>query len=262
MDIHKPKPWHGVREFGKELATIVLGVLIALGAEQAVEWLHWQEQVQATEGALLAEVRLNLLNSYERIALAPCFNSRIGELRDRLLEPTSAWQADLDPNRAPPPKGQPALAYLDRHLIIPEMPDVFLVLTRPWPDAAYQAALASGVFNHMPRARAASYARLYVAFAQTKDWQAREHAAKVRLAALAFDTTLTPAERHEYLNVLGELAFFDGNIATNAAQTIHSADEAGFRILRADMDGRFKAFGLPAGLRACLYLPPLPLDPH
>ena len=27
MDIHKPKPWHGVREFLKEYVIIVVGVL-------------------------------------------------------------------------------------------------------------------------------------------------------------------------------------------------------------------------------------------
>ena len=34
MDIHKPKAWHGVREFLKEYMIIVVGVLTALGAEQ------------------------------------------------------------------------------------------------------------------------------------------------------------------------------------------------------------------------------------
>ncbi|MDB5442210.1 MAG: hypothetical protein JWP73_586, partial [Phenylobacterium sp.] len=33
MDIHKPKPWHGLREFLKEYAIIVVGVLTALAAE-------------------------------------------------------------------------------------------------------------------------------------------------------------------------------------------------------------------------------------
>lgn len=32
MDIHKPKPWHGVREFLKEYLIIVVGVLTALAA--------------------------------------------------------------------------------------------------------------------------------------------------------------------------------------------------------------------------------------
>lgn len=36
MDIHKPKPWHGPREFLKEYLIIVVGVLTALAAEQTV----------------------------------------------------------------------------------------------------------------------------------------------------------------------------------------------------------------------------------
>jgi hypothetical protein len=46
MEIHKPKPWHGWREFAKEVGTIVLGVLIAIGFEQAVEALHHAAQAR------------------------------------------------------------------------------------------------------------------------------------------------------------------------------------------------------------------------
>jgi len=56
MDIHKPKPWHGVREFLKEFGVIVLGVLVALGAEQTVEWLHRQGEVREAREALRAEI--------------------------------------------------------------------------------------------------------------------------------------------------------------------------------------------------------------
>jgi hypothetical protein len=47
MDIHKPKPWHSVREFLKEYVIIVIGVLTALGAQQGVEAL--QNRAQAAE---------------------------------------------------------------------------------------------------------------------------------------------------------------------------------------------------------------------
>jgi hypothetical protein len=35
MDLHKPRPWHSLREFLKEYLIIVVGVLTALGAEPA-----------------------------------------------------------------------------------------------------------------------------------------------------------------------------------------------------------------------------------
>jgi hypothetical protein len=54
MDIHKPKPWRGVREFLKEYLIIVVGVLTALAAEAGVEWLHWAHQVDEERAALEA----------------------------------------------------------------------------------------------------------------------------------------------------------------------------------------------------------------
>src|SRR5206468_1746189 len=59
MDIHKPKPWHGFREFLKEYLIIVVGVLTALGGEQVVEWSHRQTEVAEAREALHAEQAAN-----------------------------------------------------------------------------------------------------------------------------------------------------------------------------------------------------------
>jgi hypothetical protein len=40
MDNHNPKPWHGVREFLKEYAIIVIVVPTALGADAMVQRVH------------------------------------------------------------------------------------------------------------------------------------------------------------------------------------------------------------------------------
>ena len=55
MDIHKPKPWRGWPELLKEIGTIVIGVLIAIGAEQAVEALHHRAQAHEMAQKLRAE---------------------------------------------------------------------------------------------------------------------------------------------------------------------------------------------------------------
>src|ERR1700761_7939455 len=81
MDIHKPKPWRGWRELAKEIGTIVIGVLIALGAEQAVEWLHWRHEVEAERRALLSEVRDNLDAVQARLTIQDCVDRRLAELK-------------------------------------------------------------------------------------------------------------------------------------------------------------------------------------
>jgi hypothetical protein len=80
MDIHKPKPWHGVREFAKELGTIMLGVLLALGAEQIVEWLHWQKDVGEAREALREEIRSNAYIAAVRAEEGRCYPARLDEM--------------------------------------------------------------------------------------------------------------------------------------------------------------------------------------
>jgi hypothetical protein len=52
MHFHLPKPLHGWRAFAGEVGIIVIGVLIALSAEQFAEYLHNRAQVRHGEEAL------------------------------------------------------------------------------------------------------------------------------------------------------------------------------------------------------------------
>jgi len=88
MDIHKPKPWRGWPEFVKEIGTIVIGVLIALGAEQAVEQLHWAHEVQGARAALAVEMGHSNRHLAYRVAAEPCIARRLDAL-DRVIEGTA-----------------------------------------------------------------------------------------------------------------------------------------------------------------------------
>jgi hypothetical protein len=81
MDVHhKHKPVHNWREFAKEVGIIVLGVLIALGGEQAVEAIHHHYELRDLEAALNEEVAFDLASMKESVDLAPCVNRRLDEL--------------------------------------------------------------------------------------------------------------------------------------------------------------------------------------
>jgi len=60
MHFHLPKPLHGWREFAGEVGIIVLGVLIALGAEQALETVHDRHQQHERLERLFEEARSNV----------------------------------------------------------------------------------------------------------------------------------------------------------------------------------------------------------
>jgi hypothetical protein len=82
MDIHKPKPWHGWREFLKEYVTIVVGVLTALAAEQVVEGAHWRHEVEVERAALHSEVRYNLATAVFRRSQQACVDARLKQIAE------------------------------------------------------------------------------------------------------------------------------------------------------------------------------------
>jgi hypothetical protein len=80
MHFHLPKPLHGWREFAGEVGIIVVGVLIALGAEQVVEAWHWHDQLQAQRKALNKDVENMWDAMAARQVIQPCVDRRLAEL--------------------------------------------------------------------------------------------------------------------------------------------------------------------------------------
>lgn len=95
VEIHKPKPFHNWREFAGEVGIIVLGVLIALSAEQFVESLHWRHKIEAVQEAVHNElVNDDLPQAYARVVIAHCLSEQLNNLR-MLAKPGSDGAAFL-----------------------------------------------------------------------------------------------------------------------------------------------------------------------
>jgi len=89
MHFRLPKPLHGWREFAGEVGIIVLGVLIALGAEQVVEAAHQRQERVEAEHIIRNEISLNLGRLQSRMAIHGCVDRRIEELQKLLDEAAS-----------------------------------------------------------------------------------------------------------------------------------------------------------------------------
>jgi hypothetical protein len=62
MEVHAPhKPIQSIKEFLVHLLAITIGLLIALGLESAVEWVHHRHQAQDARENIMQEVRANQL---------------------------------------------------------------------------------------------------------------------------------------------------------------------------------------------------------
>lgn len=80
MHFHLPKPLHGWREFAGEVGIIVLGVLIALAAEQLVEEWSWHHKVRVVRESLMAELGNDRARWELDLQLARCVLNQSGAL--------------------------------------------------------------------------------------------------------------------------------------------------------------------------------------
>ena len=77
MHFHLPKPLHGWREFAGEVGIIVIGVLIALGAEQLLENWHWRQRIDESDKALALELGELVGQAVVRVDESPCVEQRL-----------------------------------------------------------------------------------------------------------------------------------------------------------------------------------------
>ena len=84
MRFYLPKPLRGWREFAGEVGVIVLGVLIALGAEQLVQTLNRRSQMRELRAAVDNEIAFGLGIYEARLSQNTCVKARLEELTEWL----------------------------------------------------------------------------------------------------------------------------------------------------------------------------------
>jgi hypothetical protein len=96
MHFHLPKPLHGWRAFAGEVGIIVLGVLIALGAEQLAEGVHRRGEVAELQRGVRAELANDRARWDSIHQQAPCALERLAALDEWVRSaPPSARLVDL-----------------------------------------------------------------------------------------------------------------------------------------------------------------------
>jgi hypothetical protein len=259
MEIHLPKAARSWREFAIEIGTIICGILIALSLEQGIEWVHWRQEVAEAEVRLTSEVEANLRNAYARLVLKPCYDGRLVQLRDRLLEP-GPWQGMPLAMTAPGP-GVTISPFQAGGLLTSAMPPVYVTYFGLWPDDAWTASAAGGVTLHMSAERAADYTKLYRGFARLNDIQNQEQPLEARLSPLSLNRDVPEADRTRYLETIGELNYLNVKAGVMARQLISVADKAGLRIKRSAADRLIGTWRGDQRFRACLDTVSVPLAP-
>ena len=153
-------PSMGWPAFWSEILIVVLGVVIALAASEAVQDFSWRNKVRDGEVRLRADTLRLFVWSAEQFATYPCVDAQL----DRLAANVMASDAVLNP----------APVFSDAS--IPQNPKFVLRLaTRPWRFTAWDALVSDGTATHFSQ--------------QSQDLYGAtsESAARMRAVRLEFD---------------------------------------------------------------------------
>jgi hypothetical protein len=132
MEVHA-KSVHSWKELLSEIGVIVIGVMIALGAEQLVETIHWNHKVADAEEAMGRELSSDLGYAAGQVAIKDCATRYL----DRMEAAIKGRRVDTF-----------------RALIAMTPP----FNSHPWVAETWTAAISSEIPDHISRERLEAYA--------------------------------------------------------------------------------------------------------
>lgn len=234
MHFHLPKPLHGWREFLGEVGIIVLGVLIALFADQLLEDWHWRQAASAARDSISQEMGDQYFSAAEMTIAQPCIDRQLQLLEDRVLAP--------GPYR-------PVTSYS-----VGPMNFAFRAPSRAWSDHIWQSVSSDGTTAHFDRGTRLGLANFYglVDYLRTKN--AMAESLRLKLNALARPIQPDAATRAALVGDIEQARGLYAVMAVVANQVIGGGQALGFRPkgedLRAEGSGTLdfcRARHLPLG---------------
>jgi len=177
-----PERWHDWRNDARELAIVVIGVLIALLAQEVVQSWEWKQKVTAAERAMRHEMLWdNGPQLYQRAVMHPCAVQR------------------LDAIRAAVETGKPRAE-------IAALTDSYSAPYFSYDSIARDAANTSDVAGHMPADTMDLFAIVYTQMAPMTRNSEKEVADLAQLHALSHNGgALRAAERDKALSAVEAL---------------------------------------------------------
>jgi len=189
MDIHKLKPIHNWRDFWKEVGTIVLGVCIALAAEQAVEWWHWRSQVATARKAIATETASNISYGIRRMRFAPCLEKRLDDLAHIVDEAS-------------------------RTGMLPPVGDLGDFTNNIWNTGEWDSLMASQTASHFPHKELANYNYIYANVARANVRTLAELSTMSQLSTMVGPgRKLDPSSEARLRDALSEARFLNRGVA-------------------------------------------------
>ena len=201
-------PSMGWRAFWSEIVIVVLGVVIALAANEAVEEWNWQNKVEDGEARLQGDITWVFLWSAEKSVTQPCVDAQLAAMGSNVLESADTL--------LPLPVG----TVLDRQWVV-RMP------TRPYRFPVWEALLADGTASHFPPHRLAILGRISHDMAQARAYEAQTRDLDGALLVMRDPFALDPVVRADLLTNINRLRSLSGTERLYARQRMRMIADAG-----------------------------------
>lgn len=124
------------RKFVREVGSIVLGVLIALGIGELAEAARWDVRTRASVSAMNTELGYHQWQFLERRLMQPCIERKLEQIETLLTRARSTGK-------------------------LPAVTSVGRIPARPFETGAWEVAMSLGVPLHMDRVDVTEYGGLY-----------------------------------------------------------------------------------------------------
>ena len=213
MHFHLPKPLHGWREFAGEVGIIVVGVMIALGAEQVVESIHWDREVAGARQALGYEIADSVGQAYEREHIYQCVEKRLDVLA--AIVDTGGRTGRL------PPLASPASTPY-----------------RTWLDATWRTTMGGDTASHFGGRELDIYGSIYVFIQNLQQIAPRELTVWSRLDSVAGPgRPIAPAEVQSLRYDIAEARLLNRMTTVAGIRVRQAADSGGIAYDKAIVKG-------------------------
>lgn len=211
------------RHYTGEIAVVVIGVLIALGADQAVRYVN--DRAEAAEARERIKVELATLMGFtaERTALQACSRAQVTKLSQGLVSGRQDWSG---------------FVFTGKSRIKGTLREMYHMPSRTWITDAYDEARALGSLDTAPAQEKQALAAIYTMVQMIAQWNDEESVLSSRLAVLQFNPELTQTERNELVGVLARLDTINGFMVLVASQTTDQYAQLGsaYRLQEAAFD--------------------------
>jgi hypothetical protein len=234
MHFHLPKPLHGWREFAGEVGVIVLGVLIALGAEQVVETIHWKQVAAAAHESIGEEMQDEYFEASEMAIAQPCIDRQLQSIESAVLAP--------GPYRPVPLYSEGARSFVLR------------APARAWSHHIWDSVSNDGAASHLDRNDRLRLASIYGLVDYLRDKNTTAESLEQRLSALSRPNQPDADARAALAADIEQARSLYALMALVSNQVVGDGEEIGFQPkpenLRADRSGTLefcRAHHLPLG---------------